>query len=56
MENDELEGIFIGNNINNQVIYVVLYMFGLIFFIFGYWHILKEMHDYNGILHTNEKG
>ena len=54
MENDEIEGIFIGNNINNQVIYVVLYMFSLIFLSLDIGAYLKKY--IITIVYRNEKG
>jgi len=46
MKNEEIEGIFVGNNTNNQVVYIGLYVISIAFFIYGYWRILEEIHRY----------
>jgi hypothetical protein len=46
MGNEELEGIFIGNNTSNQVVYTGLYILSLTFFVYGYWRVLVEIRNY----------
>jgi hypothetical protein len=42
----DLEGLFIGNNRDNMLLYIGSYVISSIFFISGYWRIYKELRNY----------
>jgi hypothetical protein len=42
----DLEGLFIGNNRDNMLLYIASYVISSIFFISGYWRIYKELRNY----------
>jgi hypothetical protein len=42
----DLEGLFIGNNRDNMLLYISSYVISSIFFISGYWRIYKELRNY----------
>jgi hypothetical protein len=42
----DLEGLFIGNNRDNMLLYIASYFISSIFFISGYWRIYKELRNY----------
>lgn len=46
MGNEELEGIFIGNNTSNHIYYIGLYILSSVFFVYGYWRVLVEICNY----------
>ena len=44
---DNLSGIFIGNNKDNEKLYNILYILSSLFILYGYWRIITEIRKYS---------
>lgn len=43
----DLESLFVGNSRDNMILYVASYVISAIFFICGYWRMIRELRSYS---------